>query len=88
MWFVKYKEKLFLFLEKDSIPWNNTNAEYSIKPFAKWCKKISKSLTKQNIENHLILLSIVQTCKYQGINFFEFLKSGELSIFKFQEKRK
>jgi len=24
--------------------------------------------------------------KYKGINFFEFLKSGELSIFKFQEK--
>ena len=43
-------------------------------------------LTKQNIENHLILLSILQICKYQGINFFEFLKSGELSIFEFQEK--
>ena len=86
--FVKYKEKLFLFLEKDNIPWNNNNAEYSIKPFAKWRKKISKSLTKQNIENHLILLSILQTCKYQGINFFEFLRSGELSIFEFQEKRK
>jgi predicted RecB family nuclease len=86
--FVKYKEKLFLFLEKDNIPWNNNNAEHSIKPFAKWRKKISKSLTKQNIENHLILLSILQTCKYQGINFFEFLKSGELSIFEFQERRK
>ena len=84
--FVKYKSKLFLFLEKDNIPWNNNNAEYSIKPFAKWRKKVSKSLTKQNIENHLILLSILQTCKYQGINFFEFLKSGEMSIFEYQKK--
>ncbi|MBW8326028.1 MAG: hypothetical protein K0M50_14780 [Prolixibacteraceae bacterium] len=84
----KYREKIFLFIENDNIPWNNNNAEHSIKPFAKWRKKISKNLTKQNIENHLILLSILQTCRYQGINFFEFLKSGELSIFEFQEKRK
>ncbi len=81
--FIKYKEKLFHFLECDNIPWNNNNAEHSIKPFAKWRKKISKNLTKQNIENHLTLLSILQTCKYRGLNFFEFLKSGETSIEKF-----
>jgi hypothetical protein len=75
-----------LFLGKDNVPWNNNNAEYSIKPFAKWRKKVSKSLTKQNIDNQLILLSILQTCKYQGINFFEFLKSGEMSIFDYQKK--
>jgi len=79
--FIKYKEKLFFFLSHDSIPWNNNNAEYSIKPFAKWRKKVSKSLNKKNIENHLILLSILQTCKYQGINFFDFLKSGKKSLY-------
>jgi predicted RecB family nuclease len=79
--FVKYKGKLFLFLNHDGIPWNNNNAEHSIKPFAKWRKKISKSLTKKNIEHHLILLSILQTCKYQEVNFFEFLKSGKKSIY-------
>ncbi len=51
--FMKYREKLFYFLERDNVPWNNNNAEHSIKPFAKWRKKISKNLTKQNIENHL-----------------------------------
>jgi len=79
--FIKYKEKLFVFLNYDGIPWNNNNAEHSIKPFAKWRKKISKSLTKKNIEHHLILLSILQTCRYQGINFFEFLKSGEKNLY-------
>jgi predicted RecB family nuclease len=83
--FIKYKEKLFLFLNHDGIPWNNNNAEHSIKPFAKWRKKISKSLTKKNIEHHLILLSILQTCKYQGLNFFEFLKSGKKSIYDYSE---
>lgn len=76
------------FLEYDNIPWNNNNAEHSIKPFAKWRKKISRSLSKQNIENHLVLLSILQTCKYRGINFFEFLKSGERSIFKYSERHR
>ncbi len=84
--FIKYRKKLFLFLNFNSVPWNNNNAEHAIKPFAKWRKKISKSLNTYNIENHLILLSILQTCKYQGINFFDFLKSGEISIHKFSEK--
>lgn len=44
-------------------------------------KTVSKTLTKKNIENHLILLSILQTCKYQEINFFEYLKSGKKSIY-------
>jgi hypothetical protein len=83
--FIKYKEKLFLFLNHDGIPWNNNNAEYSIKPFAKWRKKVSKSLNKKNIENHLVLLSILQTCKYQGVNFFEFLKSGKKSLYEYAE---
>ncbi len=82
----KYREKIFLFIEGDNIPWNNNNAEHSLKPFAKWRKRSTTNLTKSNIENHLILLSMLQTCKYRGINFFEFLKSGKLSIFEFQEK--
>ena len=80
---IKYREKLFLFLKFDGIPWNNNNAEHAIKPFAKWRKKVSKSLTPQNIENHLILLSILETCKYQGINFYDFLISGASSIYNF-----
>ncbi len=86
--FVKYKEKLFCFLEHDNIPWNNNNAEHAIKPFAVWRQgKFMKSLTKDNIENHLILLSILQTCKYRGLNFFEFLKSGETNLEQFSTKQ-
>jgi len=78
---VKYKVKMFQFLEEDDIPWNNNNAEHSIKPFAKWRKRKTSNLTVSNIQNHLILLSILQTCKYRGLSFFEFLKSGRKSIF-------
>jgi predicted RecB family nuclease len=78
---VKYKVKMFQFLEEDDVPWNNNNAEHSIKPFAKWRKRKTSNLTVPNIQNHLILLSILQTCKYRGLSFFEFLKSGKMSIF-------
>lgn len=38
--------------------------------------------------NYLVMLSILQTCKYRGIEFLEFLKSGEMSIFEFLKKHK
>jgi hypothetical protein len=41
--FVKYKDKLFLFLKHNGIPWNNNNTEHSIKPFAKLRKKSVKA---------------------------------------------
>ena len=34
----KYRDRLFRFLEDDNIPWNNNNAEHSIKPFCKVAK--------------------------------------------------
>lgn len=79
---LKYREKMFGFLTEDDIPWNNNNAEHSIKPFAKWRKRKTSNLSVNNIRNHLILLSILQTCKYNGMSFFEFMRSGELSLFK------
>ena len=66
----------------------NNNAENAVKSFA-----FSRTLTKNQREekgmsNYLVWLSILQTCKYRGINFFEFLKSGELSIYEFQKQIK
>lgn len=79
---LKYREKMFGFLTENDVLWNNNNAEHSIKPFAKWRKRKTSNLSVNNIKNHLILLSILQTCKYNGMSFFEFMRSGELSLFK------
>jgi hypothetical protein len=84
--FQKNKDKLFTFLNYDGIPWNNNNAEHAIKPFAYYRRDNEKQVTESGINDYLVLLSIQQTCLYRGINFFEFLKSGKLSIFEFQEK--
>lgn len=80
------KDELFTFLDYDGIPWNNNNAENAIKAVALYRREADGLATKNRIQEHLTLLSIQQTCKFRGINFFEFLKSGKLSIFEFQKK--
>ena len=36
--------------------------------------------SEESINDYLILLIIQQTCKYRGIDFLDFLKSGEKNI--------
>lgn len=81
--FRRYKESLFTFLNYDGIPWNNNNAEHAIKPFAAYRRTCDGLFTEQSIQEYLILLSVQQTCKYQELSFFEFLKSGKQSLVEF-----
>ncbi len=85
--FGKNKRKLFSFLDYDDIPWNNNNGENAIKPFAKYRSRAKGLLRKQGVQDFLVLLSINQTCKYRGINFLNFLKSGEKSIEEYSRRR-
>ena len=73
-------DKLFTFLSHDGIPWNNNNAEHAIKAFARLRKAIEGLSTPRGIEEYLILLSVRQTCKYSGLDFLDFLRSGETDI--------
>lgn len=84
--FQKNRDKLFVFLCHDNIPWNNNNAEHAIKPFARYRKNADGLLTENSINDYLVLFSIHQTCKYRNISFFEFLKSREKSIEKYSNK--
>ena len=83
--FRRYKDSLFTFLNHDDIPWNNNNAEHAIKPFAAYRRSRDGLFTEQSIQTHLILLSVQQTCRYQEISFFEFLKSGKQSLAEFAD---
>jgi hypothetical protein len=76
----KDRDKLFTFLSHDGIPWNNNNAEHAIKAFARLRKAIEGLSTPRGIEEYLILLSVCQTCKYSGLDFLDFLRSGEKDI--------
>jgi predicted RecB family nuclease len=85
--FEKNRDKLFTFLEYDGIPWNNNNAEHAIKAFAALRKNIDGMSTAKGIREYLILLSIYETCQYKGVNFLDFLRSGETDIDDFFGRR-
>jgi predicted RecB family nuclease len=75
--FEKNRDKLFTFLYYDAVPWNNNNAEHAIKAFARLRDVLAGSCTKKGIDEYLTLLSVSETCKYRGIDFLDFLRSGE-----------
>ncbi|WP_026810347.1 TM0106 family RecB-like putative nuclease [Arenibacter latericius] len=70
---VKNKDRIFLFLNFDNIPWNNNNAEFAIKAFAKYRKKVDGIYNEKGLSDYLTLLSVSQTCHYRGESFLEFL---------------
>jgi hypothetical protein len=78
--FEKNSDKLFTFLRYDGIPWNNNNAEHAIKAFARLRDVIKGICTAKAVQEYLVLLSVRQTCVYQGIDFLNFVRSGEKSI--------
>jgi predicted RecB family nuclease len=83
----KNRSKLFVFLDYDGVPWNNNNAEHAIKPFALLRRGFSGVTTEKGLRDYLILLSICETCKYKGLSFFEFLRSGETNLDAFAQRK-
>jgi len=72
--------KLFTFLDYDGVPWNNNNAENAIKVFVKLRNSLEGTSSEKGIHEYLALLSISTTCKYKGVNFLDFLRSGVKDI--------
>ena len=84
--FLRYRQSLFVFLENDGIPWNNNMAERALRHLAVQ-RKISGSFFESGMTSYLVLLGIMQTCRFQNKPFLEFLMSGEKSISKFKGKK-
>ena len=81
------RDELFTFLRYNGVPWNNNNAEHAVKAFAQLRRVITGLTTEQGLRSYLILLSICETCKYRGVDFLDFLRSGERDIDAFVERR-
>ncbi len=86
--FERNRDTLFTFLNHDGVPWNNNNAEHAVKAFARLRDVIAGSSTEQGVGEYLTLLSVCQTCKYMGVDFLDFLRSGEKDIHAFAESRR
>jgi predicted RecB family nuclease len=78
--FNRNRDRLFTFLQYDGVPWNNNNAEHAIKAFARLRDVISGSSTRKGVDEYLTLLSVSETCRYRGVDFLDFLRSGEKDV--------
>ena len=86
--FEKNRDKLFTFLAYDGVPWNNNNAEYAIKAFAMFRHAIEGLTTEKGLRDYLVMLSIFETCKYNKVDFLDFLLSGEKDIGAFAKAKR
>ena len=77
---VKNEDKLFTFLSRDGVSWNNNNAEHAIKYFAYYRRIADGKMKEEGVSDYLVLLSIYQTCKYRGASFLKFLLSREEDV--------
>jgi hypothetical protein len=84
----KNRETLFTFLDHDDIPWNNNNAEHAVKAFALLRRDLDGLANENGIKEYLTLLTVSQTCKHMGVDFLDFLRSGEKDIHAFAESRR
>jgi Transposase IS66 family len=69
----KYGSRLFTFLDYDGVPWNNNNAEHAIHAFARVRRFADGRFTEDSVREYLVMLSVVETCKYQNIDVLKFL---------------
>ena len=85
---MRYWDSFFVSLTEDGIPYQNNTAERAIRPFAIQ-REISKSLFHESTtHDYLALLSIRQTCRFQGKSFFKFLFSGETDLDNFESRKR
>jgi hypothetical protein len=84
---LKYRDKLFTFLNYDGVPWNNNNAENAVKAFASRRKVMGTPFTEAGLRDYLLLLSIYQTLRYRNASFWRFLQSGETDVDAFTARR-
>ncbi|HEX3147565.1 MAG TPA: IS66 family transposase [Gemmataceae bacterium] len=85
---LKYREKLFTFLDHDGVPWNNNNAENAIKLFASRRKVMDGLFTEAGIRDYLLLLSLYQTTRYRNLSFWRFLLSGQSDLAAFATNKR
>lgn len=77
--FLRYRNSLFTFLEHDGIPWNNNTGERALRHLAVQ-RKISGYFFESTTPQYLLLLGIMQTCRFQGKSLLKFLLSREKDV--------
>ena len=74
---LRNRERLFTFLQHDGVSWNNNLAENAIKRISDYREDVGRNVKEAGLTEHLVLLSIYQTCRVRDISFLKFLLSRE-----------
>jgi hypothetical protein len=77
---IRNQDRLFTFILRDRIPWNNNSAENAIKQFAYYRERTVGVMKEAGLSDYLLLLSIYQTCRYKGVSFLKFLLSKQRDV--------
>jgi hypothetical protein len=85
---LRNRERLFTFLRHDGVSWNNNLAENAIKRISDYREDVGRSVKEAGFTEHLVLLSIYQTCRVRDISFLKFLLSRERDIDTFAAGRR
>jgi predicted RecB family nuclease len=85
---LRHRDELFTFLEHDGVPWNNNNAENVIRQFGYYRDRTAGTMREAGLQDYLVLLSLCHTCRYRGVSFFQFLRSGQRDLDLFCQSRR
>jgi predicted RecB family nuclease len=85
---LRNRGRLFTFLQYDHVSWNNNLAENAIKRISAYREDVGRSVKEAGLTEHLVLLSIYQTCRVRDISFLKFLLSQERDLDAFTEGKR
>jgi hypothetical protein len=85
---LRNRERLFTFLQHDGVSWNNNLAENAIKRISDYREDVGRSVKEAGLTEHLVLLSIYQTCRVRDISFLKFLLSRECDMDAFASSKR
>jgi predicted RecB family nuclease len=85
---LRNRDRLFTFLHHDGVSWNNNVAENAIKRFSYYREDVGRSIKERGLTEHLVLLSLYQTCRVRDISFLRFLLSRERDIDAFSDSKR
>jgi transposase len=69
----RYREALFLFLDRDDLEATNWPAEHAIRPAVVNRKSCAGNRTRRGAEAQAVVMSLLRTCQQRGLNSFSTL---------------
>jgi hypothetical protein len=87
---LRNRGRLFTFLQHDGVSWNNNLAENAIKRISNYREDVGRSVKEAGLTEHLVLLSVYQTCHVRDMSFLKFLLSQErdMDVFATSKRRR